>query len=91
MASSVSAGEAIRQEISCFGITAWNGNYFHYRSFTQGKAGLLETYIIKADFSLGNKEAKNRRELELYLDAPSFEVLPHDLGSQNTMQWSLRS
>lgn len=30
-------------------------------------------------FSLGSKEAKNRRELEAFLNAPRVEVLHHDL------------
>lgn len=30
-------------------------------------------------FSLGSREAKNRRELEAFLNAPRIEVLGHDL------------
>jgi predicted nucleic acid-binding protein len=32
-----------------------------------------------AGFALGNREAKNRRELEAFLNAPRVEVLTHDL------------
>jgi tRNA(fMet)-specific endonuclease VapC len=34
---------------------------------------------LYAGFSLGNKEAKNRRELETFLNASRVEVLTHDL------------
>jgi tRNA(fMet)-specific endonuclease VapC len=34
---------------------------------------------LYAGFSLGNKEAKNRRELETFLNASRVEVLAHDL------------
>ncbi|MEK6699793.1 MAG: type II toxin-antitoxin system VapC family toxin [Nitrospirota bacterium] len=34
---------------------------------------------LYAGFSLGNKEAKNRRELETFLNAPRVEALLHDL------------
>ena len=30
-------------------------------------------------FSLGSREKKNRQELEVFLDSPRVEVLPHDL------------
>ncbi len=33
---------------------------------------------LYAGFSLGNKEAKNRRELEVFLNAPRVEILAHD-------------
>ncbi|HLE40356.1 MAG TPA: type II toxin-antitoxin system VapC family toxin [Nitrospirota bacterium] len=36
---------------------------------------------LYAGFSLGNKEAKNRRELEAFLNAPRVEVLAHDLDT----------
>ena len=32
-----------------------------------------------AGFSLGSKEAKNRRELEAFLNTPRVAVLPHDV------------
>jgi predicted nucleic acid-binding protein len=34
---------------------------------------------LYAGFSLGTREAKNRRELETFLNAPRVEVLTHDL------------
>ena len=34
---------------------------------------------LYAGFSLGNKEAKNRREVETFLNASRVEVLMHDL------------
>jgi predicted nucleic acid-binding protein len=34
---------------------------------------------LYAGFSLGNKEAKNRRELETFLNASRVEVLTHDV------------
>ena len=36
---------------------------------------------LYSGFSLGNKEKKNRRELETFLNAPRIEVLQHDLGT----------
>jgi predicted nucleic acid-binding protein len=36
---------------------------------------------LYAGFSLGNKETKNRRELEAFLNAPRVEVLAHDLDT----------
>jgi len=36
---------------------------------------------LYAGFSLGNKEAKNRRELETFLNAPRIEVLAHDVDT----------
>lgn len=36
---------------------------------------------LYAGFSLGNKEAKNRRELEAFLNASRVEVLAHDLDT----------
>jgi predicted nucleic acid-binding protein len=36
---------------------------------------------LYAGFSLGNKEAKNRRELETFLNASRVEVLAHDLDT----------
>ena len=34
---------------------------------------------LYAGFSLGSKEAKNRRELETFLNAPRVDVLTHDV------------
>jgi len=34
---------------------------------------------LYAGFSLGSREAKNRRELEAFLNAPRVEMLEHDL------------
>jgi len=34
---------------------------------------------LYAGFSLGGKEAKNRRELETFLNAPRVDVLTHDV------------
>lgn len=34
---------------------------------------------LYAGFSLGSREAKNRRELEAFLNAPRVEMLAHDL------------
>jgi tRNA(fMet)-specific endonuclease VapC len=34
---------------------------------------------LYAGFSLGNREGKNRRELEAFLNAPRVEILVHDL------------
>ena len=34
---------------------------------------------LYSGFSLGNKERKNRLELEAFLNAPRVEALPHDL------------
>lgn len=36
---------------------------------------------LYAGFALGNKEAKNRRELEAFLNAPRIEVLAHDIDT----------
>jgi tRNA(fMet)-specific endonuclease VapC len=64
-----------------------------YSSFKVNDQKVVETFrncdLIGVDvtvvaelffgFSLGEKERKNRQELEAFLNAPRVEVLPHDL------------
>ena len=76
-----------------------------YTSFKRSDEGVIEAFrncdVIGVDitviaelysgFSLGNKEKKNRRELEAFLNSPRVEIFRHDLDTAEYYAFIVRT